>query len=176
MVDQPNKKEVLRQPTPQESSFGVEKTQPPQREQAPEQQEFQAEREVPKDAQDNFLDESINTLRGKLRIPKKQKPTQIPQIRDELTVKVEKIMEEGLVDAFKELSPIEQQEFKIKGEETAYKIRELLKSTHVKIKKIFRLLFEWLRMLPGINRFYLEQEAKIKADRIMSMKDQYPDT
>jgi len=82
-------------------------------------------------------------------------------------------MEEGMADAFKELNTIERQEFKIRGEQTALQIRELLKATHVKIKKIFRLLFEWLKMLPGINRFYLEQEAKIKADKIISLQDQY---
>lgn len=120
---------------------------------------------------DGFLDEAIEGLRSKLKRPKKQKPTSIPQVRDEITVKVEKIMEEGLADAYKELSPIERQEFKIKGEETALQIRELLKSTHIKIKKIFRLLFEWLKMLPGINRFFLEQEAKIKADKIISLKN-----
>ena len=59
------------------------------------------------------------------------------------------------------------QEFKIKGEETAGKIRELLKSTHIKVKKIFRLIYEWLRLLPGVNKFFLEQEAKIKTDNIV---------
>ena len=176
MGDTANKNEALRNTTPQESSFGVEHppTQAPER-QIPnqEQRELPAQHEIQKETQDGFLDESIDSLRKKLRRPKKQKPTQIPQVRDELTVKVEKIMEEGLVDAFKELSPVEKQEFKMKGEETALQIRELLKSTHIKIKKIFKLLFAWLKLLPGVNRFYLEQEAKIKADRIISMKDQY---
>ena len=92
-------------------------------------------------------------------------------MRDDLSVKIENIMEDGLAEAFKELPPIERQEFKIKGEETAKKIRDLLKSTHVKVKKIFRLLLDWLRMLPGINRFFLEQEAKIKADKIIALKN-----
>lgn len=90
--------------------------------------------------------------------------------RDEITVKVEKILEEGLNDSFQRLSPIAKQEFKIKGEQTASQIRELLKSTHVKVKKIFRLILDWLRMLPGINRFFLEQEAKIKTDKIIALK------
>ena len=93
----------------------------------------------------------------------------IPQVRDEVTVKIEKILEEGVGDAYARLSPIAKQEFKIKGEETATKIRELLKSTHVKVKKIFQLILEWLKMLPGVNRFFLEQEAKIKADRIITL-------
>jgi len=89
----------------------------------------------------------------KIRLPSfKRKPTAIPQYRDEITVKIEKILEEGL-------------------EQTAFKIRELMRGAHVKIKKIFRLIIEWLRMLPGVNIFFLEQEAKIKADKILALKE-----
>lgn len=122
----------------------------------------------PKD--EDILEEAIGGLRAKL-VTKKKKPTKIPSIKDDITVKVEKIMEEGLREAYEELSPIQKQEFKIKGEETAWKIRQLLRDTHVKVKKIFRLLFDWLRMLPGINRFFLEQEAKIKTDKIIVIKE-----
>ena len=93
-----------------------------------------------------------------------------PPPRDEITVRVEKILEEGLTDSFRRLSPVARQEFKMKGEQTAAQIRELLKAAHVKVKKIFRLILDWLRMLPGINRFFLEQEAKIKTDRIVALK------
>lgn len=93
----------------------------------------------------------------------------IPQLRDEVTLKVEKIMEEGINEAYSRLSPVAQQEFKLKGEETALKIRELLKATHIKVKKILGLIFEWLKMLPGVNKFFLEQEAKIKTDKIIHL-------
>ncbi len=106
-----------------------------------------------------------------LRRPKKV----IPQVRDEVTLKIEHVLEDGLSDSFQRLSPIAQQEFKIKGEETAVKIRELLTSTHVKVKKILALILDWLKLLPGVNRFFLEQEAKIKADRIIEIIEQNPD-
>lgn len=138
----------------------------------PAEMEKPAERAMPQ-KEEGFLEEGIETLKRRLKKPKKIKPTKVPEIRDELTVKVEKIMEQGLEEAYKELTPIQQQEFKIKGEETAFKIRQMLKSAHVKVKKIFQLLVGWLKMLPGVNRFFLEQEAKIKADKIMSLKEQY---
>jgi len=116
-----------------------------------------------------FVEETVKKLGNKLRITKK-KPVQIPQVRDEITLKVEQIMEEGLKDVYKELTPIQKQEFKIKGEQTAYLVRDLLKATHIKVKSIFRLLMEWLKMLPGINKFFLEQEAKIKTDKILALK------
>jgi hypothetical protein len=162
--------------TPKESSLvapaEIQASTPEQQTYNTEQKEQLPQKEIQTKKEEGFLDETIEGLKTKLKKPKKQKPKAIPQVRDKLTVKVEKIMEEGLVDAFKELDPVERQEFKMKGEETALEIRQLLKSAHVKIKKIFKLLFGWLKMLPGINRFYLEQEAKIKADKIVSLKDQ----
>lgn len=93
----------------------------------------------------------------------------IPQLQDEVSIKIEKILEIGLADEYAKLSPIAKQEFKIKGEETTAKIRELLLTTHVKVKKIFYLIIEWLRILPGVNKFFLEQEAKIKTDLILEL-------
>ncbi|PIR76587.1 MAG: hypothetical protein COU32_01275 [Candidatus Magasanikbacteria bacterium CG10_big_fil_rev_8_21_14_0_10_42_10] len=182
MADAPIRKEETEAGLTPVPAFDARKDAPmatPERRPSQEQQQSKEMREpqenisIDTQQEEGFLDETIEALRTKLGRQKKQKPTKIPQVRDEITVKVEKIMEEGIADAFKELGPIERQEFKIKGEETALQIRELLKATHVKIKKIFRLLFEWLKMLPGINRFFLEQEAKIKADKIMSLQEQY---
>lgn len=121
------------------------------------------------DDEKNFLEGAIDGLTKKLKGGKK-KPSPIPQIRDEITVQVEKVMEAGLAEAYRELTPVQKQEFKIKGEETALQIRELLRATHIKVKKIFKLIIDWLKMLPGINRFFIEQEAKIKTDKIISLK------
>ena len=98
-------------------------------------------------------------------------PVTLPKLRDATAIRVEKILEEGLREAYEKMSPVAKQEFKIKGEETAEKIGQLLKKTHVQVKKIFALIFDWLKMIPGVNYFFLEQEAKIKADRILSLKN-----
>lgn len=112
--------------------------------------------------------ETIGKVKELLSLKRRPKIV-LPIVRDEVTLKVEKILEDGLGDSFSRLSPIAQQEFKLRGEETARSIRELLQTTHVKVKKIFQLIFLWLKMLPGINHFFLEQEAKIKADRIIAL-------
>lgn len=127
------------------------------------------EKEVLKKKEEGFLDETISGLKEKLR-KKKKAPKSIPQLRDEMTIKIEHVMQEGLNDAYRELTPVQQQEFKIKGEKTALEIRQLLKRGHVKMKTIFKLLVEWLKLLPGVNRFFIEQEAKIKADKIVGFK------
>ncbi len=122
----------------------------------------------------NFLDNAINELKNKL-FRQKKKQTHISQVRDELTVKIEHVMEEGLNDAYDELTQIQKQEFKIKGEETAFQIRNVLATTKMSIKKrirkILKFLISWLNMLPGINHFFLEQEAKIKTDKIISLNE-----
>lgn len=104
---------------------------------------------------------------------KSQNKVPVAPIRDTISVEVEKIMEEGLRDAFVKLPPADREMFKIKGEQTAYQIRDLLRATHVKVKKVFALLMDWLKLLPGVNRFFLEQEAKIKADKIIALKNRH---
>jgi hypothetical protein len=119
----------------------------------------------------SFFGDAIGEIKKKLsrKPPQKiQKP--IPEVRDETTVQIEKLLSQGLEKAYDELTPVQKQEFKIKGEKTALEIQQLLKSTHVKVKKIFFLIVEWLKTLPGVDKFYLEQEAKIKADKIIALK------
>jgi|AntAceMinimDraft_4_1070372.scaffolds.fasta_scaffold03974_7 hypothetical protein len=167
-----NKEELEKNNIAQEKKefdFDIDKQKNKPQESIQEKKEFNFEsvkkqKEAPKN-----LENRIDLLKKKLR-KQKDKKKEIPLVKDELTQRIEELMETGIEDAYAELSPIEQQEFKIKGEETAWKIRQALKKTHVKIKEIFKLLFEWLKMLPGINKFFLEQEAKIKADKIFSLK------
>jgi len=132
------------------------------------------EQEPKKEKAENFKPEiEKKPLAEKLRLLKKPKNIPLPRkiAKDPTMLKVEKIMEEGLREAYDKMPPIAQQEFKIKGEEVAEKINQLLKKTHVQVKKIFALIFEWLKIIPGVNYFFLEQEAKIKTDKILALKN-----
>jgi hypothetical protein len=42
----------------------------------------------------------------------------------------------------------------------------------VSTKKIFVLIRAWLKIIPGVNRFFLEQEAKIKTDKILFVTEE----
>ncbi len=86
---------------------------------------------------------------------------------------IDLILAEGLNEVFLKMNAQEQKEFQRKGEETVVKINELLSQTKVKVNKIIDLIKAWLKMIPGINRFFLEQEAKIKADKILQVKDKF---
>ncbi len=83
-----------------------------------------------------------------------------------ILAKVEGILAENMDNVFLSLDSSSQVNFKIKGEETAKKIIILLSQAKVKIKDIINLIINWLKVIPRINRYYLEQEAKLKADAI----------
>jgi hypothetical protein len=85
--------------------------------------------------------------------------------------KIEKILEENIAEIFLAMPPNKQVEFKVAGERAAREINKLLGGTKVKLKKIIDLIKKWLALLPGINRFFLEQESKIKADEIIKLKN-----
>lgn len=83
--------------------------------------------------------------------------------------KIENILEEDLKDIYFSLDEPLKKEFRIKGEETASKINFLLQKTKIVFKQIFDLIKEWLKIIPGINKFFAEQEAKIKTDKILKL-------
>lgn len=91
---------------------------------------------------------------------------------DKLEEEIEDILEEDLKDIYKEMSPQTQKKFREEGEETVSKIREVTRKPKVNSKKIFHLIKKWLRIIPGVNRFFLEQEAKIKTDKILLVTEE----
>jgi len=90
--------------------------------------------------------------------------------KDPVVAQIEELLSEDLTDAFLNMSSEKQREFKQKGEETAGKIRVMLEQVKVNTRKIFNLIRAWLKLIPGMNRFFLEQEAKIKTDKILRLK------
>lgn len=84
--------------------------------------------------------------------------------------KIENILEENMEEMFLSLNPDQQRQFKLAGERTAQEVNQLLESAKLNIKKIISLIKQWLAVIPGINKFFLEQEAKIKADEIIKLK------
>ena len=86
-----------------------------------------------------------------------------------LTQQIENIMSEDLTDLFLDLSSDKQKEFQTKGEVTASLIQEMVDQAKINVKKIFNLIREWLKVIPGVNKIFLEQEAKIKTDKILAL-------
>ncbi|MDD5342190.1 MAG: hypothetical protein PHI73_02545 [Patescibacteria group bacterium] len=102
--------------------------------------------------------------------PPKTVQTSAAPAKSETLQAVENIMAEDLIEVFKSLDAESRERFKKEGERTATKIELLLQATKVNIKKVLDLIKKWLRFIPHVNRFFLEQEAKIKTDKIISLK------
>lgn len=93
----------------------------------------------------------------------------VPLAKDPVVTQIENVMAEDLTDLFLSLPPEQQAAFQQKGEETASMIKEIVMQAKVNMKKVFELIRDWLKLLPGVNKFFLEQEAKIKADKILML-------
>jgi len=91
------------------------------------------------------------------------------EVKSELRQAVERVMEADLRDLYLAMTPAERQIFKKKGEETAREITSLIEKTKINLNKIIKLLFGWLRLLPGVNNYFVEQEAKLKADQLLKL-------
>lgn len=90
--------------------------------------------------------------------------------KNQTLLEIEAILEQDLGDVYFKMEPELQPKFKVEGEKTAAAIEKVLAKTKVKTKKIFKLILNWLKMIPGVNKFFIRQEAKIKTDKIMSLK------
>ena len=87
-----------------------------------------------------------------------------------LLLEIESIMEENLREIYQNMPDELKLRFNSEGEKTAGEIKNLMQSLKATTKKLIDILKKWLLIIPGINKFFLEQEAKIKADKIMAIQ------
>ncbi|MCX7778698.1 MAG: hypothetical protein N2259_00380 [Patescibacteria group bacterium] len=92
-----------------------------------------------------------------------------------ILIEIEQILSENLDEIYNSLTAEQKLIFRKKGEETASKIEILLREIKINIKKIMILIRDWLlmlvKMIPGINKLFLIQEAKIKTDKILLLAE-----
>ncbi len=91
--------------------------------------------------------------------------------KSEALRKIEHVLESDLQEVYKKMPPDLQQSFRKRGEDTAVQVEVLLQKVKVQTKKIFQLLFAWLKIIPGVNQYFLEQEAKLKTDELLRLKE-----
>ncbi|MFH0804971.1 MAG: hypothetical protein V1916_02120 [Patescibacteria group bacterium] len=110
--------------------------------------------------------------RRQAAVPPPAPPAAEPVAKSADVVQIENVLSEHLDELYLQMTPEQQLQFRQKGEETASRISVLLRETKIKVKEILNLIREWLKIIPGINKFFLEQEAKIKTERLLSMHEQ----
>ncbi len=91
--------------------------------------------------------------------------------KDPILKKVEEILEEDMAETYQSLPPELRAKFKQRGEAVAEAVKVMISSAKIQAKKVLRLIVAWLRIIPHVNRFYLEQEAKLKTDLIMALAE-----
>ncbi len=87
--------------------------------------------------------------------------------KDQYHVRIERILEENLIEVYLSLPPAARAKFKGEGEAAALKIRSMIEQAKVRAKEVLKIILTWLKTIPRINNYFLQQEAKIKADKII---------
>lgn len=138
----------------------------PALEKEPTERGVEAEEELKK-LEKEISEEEQKAAQAKPTIPSPPTPAKAP--KSETRRKIEQILSEDLVDLYRAMDANQKVLFRQKGEETASAIESLLQSAKATAKKIIKLISEWLKLIPGVNKFFLEQETKIKTDKILEI-------
>lgn len=91
--------------------------------------------------------------------------------KDNLVADVEAVLEDGLGGLYKSLDDATKREFKVQGEKTASAIVVMMRAAKVQVRKVAVLIISWLKIVPGISSLFIEQEAKIKTDEILALRE-----
>lgn len=104
-----------------------------------------------------------------MAIPQSIATARARPVKDPTVQAVESVLEEDLGEAFQKMNPALQQKFRKEGERITAQIVEMVKHAKINARVVLKLLTDWLKMIPGVNHFFLTQEAKIKTDRILKL-------
>ena len=159
---QPEKPNLEQQPTPDISSVEADKI---------ELEKYSKTLKVP-------VDQVIPTLTAsELGVPLPTEKQVIQLKKDKTQLEIESILEKDMLDIYNTLPPDAKPMFKKQGEKTALDIAAMIKSGKFNAEQVFEDIDMWLKIIPGTNRHFLEQEAKLRTDQIAAyVEDLKPKT
>lgn len=85
---------------------------------------------------------------------------------------IEDILTAGLDETYKDLPEELKDEFREQGIITVSNLEKIMNEVQVTVKKVFDLIRKWLHLIPKANQYFLEQESKIKTDKIIQLAKQ----
>lgn len=112
-------------------------------------------------------------IAGEIPSPKGKKQQAIPAQATQKTPEreeLEEILADNVMEVYQMLSPKEQEQFRKAGEEAVTKIEVLVTQFKATARAVLQIIRQWLRTIPRINTLFLEQESKIKTDRVLKMQ------
>ncbi len=98
-----------------------------------------------------------------------KRPEAPPDPKDKYRIRVERALEQNLWDLYFALPPGAREKFKTEGEAAAADLRVAIEKKSVRPNAVLHAVHRWLRSIPKVNPYFLEQEAKIKTDKIMDL-------
>lgn len=97
-------------------------------------------------------------------------PAQPQAVKTKEREAIESILSEGLTEIYQGMTPQEQQKFREKGEEAASAIEQMMSGFKATARKVIGLIREWLATIPRVNKYFLEQESKLKTDEMIKLQ------
>jgi hypothetical protein len=88
---------------------------------------------------------------------------------DPVVASIETILSEDMTEHFRAMPPALQAKFRQKGDETVSKLSQMVNGAVIKAKEVLKLIVNWIKLIPGVNKYFLEQESKIKTDKILEL-------
>ncbi len=95
-----------------------------------------------------------------------------PALGDETYTQVEELLSRDLEEYYEQMNPQEQERFATTGEKVAREISTMLDQGKTSFKKFVQLISNWLKLIPGVNKFFLEKESKKRADALISKHEE----
>jgi hypothetical protein len=130
--------------------------------------------EVVKEAEKHYYQVDDKHPEQSPYVVRSAKPAAIAQPTKSKTIeKVEEVLAERLDKVYYNMDAAKQAEFKTQGEETARQINDMIINFRTQAKKVLDLIKKWLSLIPGVNKFFIEQESKIKTQKIMTFAQKY---
>lgn len=155
---------IIPDPVSVEQQPQVEQPQPVMPEVVPVQQEIQQ-------PQQKEAEGALRRRRKATQTDDQQQAAQqqapVAQPKTDERKEIESLLSEGLQDVYLAMTPQQQEQFRVKGEQTATAIEEMVTQFKASARKVVQLIRSWLNTIPGVNKYFLEQESKIKTDEIM---------
>ncbi len=138
------------------------------------------EAEIPKEAQEALAQAEAPKNISEQSAPATPPPTPavpaqpiIAVPKSPLRKDIEQTLSENINTFYTNMDAATKTAFKAKAVETAGKIEIMLASGKINVKKVIAWIREWLQMIPGVNKLFLEQESKIKADEIARLPNKH---
>lgn len=146
---------------------GVAKVEPKRPEKGPEAGEVLKEKINKEDAPKQ---EKISRVIKKKISKIKDNAGSVATANDPKIFAIKNVLGKGLGSSYQKMSLDQQRKLLKEENQVAGEIKGVLSKNKVKVGKIFKLIFNWLKIIPFVSNFFAKQEAKIKTDRIIDLE------